>query len=212
MFTDRKQAALLLAESLKKYKGENPIVMGIPRGGIETAYYVARELHAKLSLVIVRKLSYPQYPEYALGAMAEDGTVYYNPFHEIHLSQEMMDNIEEQQEKEIERRKRIFREIQLFPHIKDKTVIIVDDGIATGATIFAAIKMCKKRGASKIVVAAPVCAKKTETNLLQEADEVVVLEMPQRFIAVSQFYQSFGNLSDQEALEFLEKWENETAV
>ncbi|OQP63820.1 phosphoribosyltransferase [Niastella vici] len=210
MFYNRKQAALLLARELEKYKGENVIVLGIPRGGIETAYYLARELNAKLSTLIVHKLGYPGDPEFAFGAMAEDGTVYYNPYHKINLSQEMIDNIEEDQQREIEHRKRIFRESQVFPDIKDKTVIIVDDGVATGATIFAATRMCKKRGAAKIVVAAPVCSQRTENDLLHEADEVVMLEKPEHFSAVSQAYESFQNLSDQEALEFLEKWEKKT--
>lgn len=210
MFKNRKEAALSLAEALEKYKGENVIVAGIPRGGVETAYYVARELQAKLAVIIVRKLGYPRDPEFAFGAMAEDGTVYYNPRRQITISQETIDEIEDQQLQEIERRTRIFREIQLFPDIKDKTVIIVDDGIATGATIFAAIKMCKKRGAAKIVVAAPVCSKGTAGELQQEVDEVVALEIPKRFFAISQYYESFRNLTDGEALEFLEQWENKT--
>jgi predicted phosphoribosyltransferase len=209
MFTDRKQAALALAGALEKYRGNNVVIAGIPRGGIETAYYVARHLDAALSFIIARKLSYPGDTEYALGAMAEDGTVYCNPNAKYKISQEMIDEIEDEQQKEIERRKLIYRAIQVFPHLKDKIVIIVDDGIATGATISAVIKMCKKREAGKIVVAAPVAAKITIKRLLNEADEVVILEQPRKFYAVSQFYASFRNLTDQEALAFLNKWENE---
>src|SRR5690349_10493009 len=109
MFYNRKEAALLLARALAKYKGKNAIVAGIPRGGIETAYYVARELNAELSFIIVRKLGYPGDPEYALGAMAEDGTVYYNPSSSVTLSQEMIDLIEDQQLAEIGRSMEIFR-------------------------------------------------------------------------------------------------------
>lgn len=207
MFTNRKQAALLLAQALEKYRDENVIVLGIARGGIETAYYVARQLNAELSFLIVQKLSHPQNLEYALGAMAEDGTVYYNPDKEIKVSLEMLDNIEEQQQREIEHRKHLFRKVQVFPEIKNRTVIIVDDGIATGATIFAAIRMCKQKGAAKIVVAAPVCAKSTESKLMNEADEVIILKNPGQFFAVGQFYDSFRDLSDQEAMEFLKKWE-----
>lgn len=114
--------------------------------------------------------------------------------------------IEERQQKEIERRKKIFREVQVFPEIKNRTVIIVDDGIATGATIFAAIKMCQLKDAAKVVVAAPVCAKSTEVELMKEANEVVILTTPDHFIAVAQFYESFRDLSDQETLDFLKKW------
>lgn len=211
MFYNRKEAALLLARALEKYKGKNTIVAGIPRGGIETAYYVARGLNAELSFIIVRKLGCPGDPEYGIGAMAEDGTVYYNPSSTVKLSQEMIDFIEDQQLMEIERRKEIFREVQAFPDIKGKTVIIADDGIATGATIFAAMEMCKKRGAAKIVVAAPVCAKQTKSDLQQEADEVIILETPEMFFSVSQVYDWFQDVSDVEALEFLKKWEKETA-
>jgi predicted phosphoribosyltransferase len=207
MFYDRKQAALLLAGALEKYRGENALIIGIPRGGIETAYYVARQLQAKLSFVIVRKLGYPRDPEFAFGAIAEDGTVYYNPEHPMPISQEMIDEIEDEELEEIEYIKQVLRELQVFPDINGKTVIIVDDGIATGCTIMAAIKMCRKKGAVKIVVAAPVCAKRTVHVLQQEADEVVVLETPEHFNAVSQFFESFRNLTDQETLGFLEKWE-----
>jgi len=210
MFTDRRQAAFLLAKALEKYKGENVIVLGIPRGGIETAYYVARQLNAELSFLIVRKLSYPRDPEFAFGALAEDGTIYYNPYHQIHISQEMIDAIEEEQLMEIERRKRIFRQVQMFPEIKNKTVIIVDDGIATGSSIFAAIKLCKKRGAAKIIVASPVSSNRIESDLLEEADEVVILVKPENFYSVSQVYEYFENLSDEEALDFLKKWEKKT--
>jgi predicted phosphoribosyltransferase len=122
----------------------------------------------------------------------------------------MMDEIEDELKKEIAHSKYIFRESHIFPNIKGKTVIIVDDGIATGSTIFAALKMCKKRGASAIVVAAPVCSKRTENDLLKEASEVVILEKPDHFFSVSQVYESFQNLTDEEALEFLRKWEKET--
>ena len=206
MYYDRKQAALELAGALRKYREQHVIVAGIPRGGIETAYYIARELQATLATIVVKKMGYPKKPEFAY-AMAEDGTVYYNPSGRIHLSQEMIDEVEDKLKAEIERRKRIFRNIQLFPRIKGETVIIVDDGIATGATILAAIKMCKKKGAAKIAVASPVCSKATAAILLQEADELFILKMPKHFSSVSDFYEVFPDLSDQEALNFLEKWE-----
>lgn len=212
MFADRKEAALLLAKALEKYKGKKVIVLGIPRGGAETAYYVASFLNAELSLLIVRKLGHPYDPEYAFGAMAEDGTVYYNPFAELKISQEAIDTVEEQQQKEIERRKQILRKGQPLPAIKNKTVIIVDDGIATGATIFAAIKMCKNKGAGKIVIAAPVASERIEKELLKEADEVVILETPGLLYAVSRAYESFYNLTDQQALAFMERWETEKSM
>jgi len=212
MFADRREAALQLAKALEKYRNKEVIVFGIPRGGAETAYYVAKYLNAELSLLIVRKLGHPYNPEYAFGAIAEDGTVYHTPLAKVELSQEMMDEVEEQQQKEIERRQQTLRKGLPLPDIKNNTIIIVDDGIATGATIFAAIKMCKKKGAAKIVVAAPVAAERKKKELQQEADEVIILETPDHFYAVSQAYDTFYNLTDGEALEFIEKWQRERRV
>ncbi|SRR6266496_679109 len=209
MFKDRKDAALQLAEALEKYKGKGAIVLGIPRGGAETAFYVAKELDADFSLLISRKLGHPENPEYALGAIAEDGTIYLNELSQAEASQETIDVAAHEQKKEIERRIKILRKGEPLPEIKNETVIIVDDGIATGATIFAAIKMCKKKGAAKIVVAAPVSGDDAKKTLGKEADEVVILETPVFYYAVSQGYQSFYNLSDDDALEFMERWKRE---
>ena len=205
MFNNRKQAALVLAKALEKYKGKDVIIAGIPRGGIETAFYVARELKATLSAIIVRKLGYPENPEYAFGAIAEDGSTYYIPNYKNEISPESINRIKKEQRQEIEKRKQLIRTLQPFPDLKDKTIIIVDDGIATGATIFAAIKMCKKKGAAKIVVAAPVSSGKTKEALSAVADEVVILVIPEVFHAVSQVYLNFENVSDKEAVSFLQK-------
>ncbi len=209
MFDDRKDAALQLAEALEKYKGKDAIVLGIPRGGAETAFYVAKHLDADFSLVISRKLGHPDYPEYALGAVAEDGTIHLNEYAQIEVSQQVIDEATEEQKKEIERRIQILRKGEPLPEIKNKTVILVDDGIATGATLFAAVKMCKKQGAGKIVVAAPVSANETKEALNKEAYEVLILETPLFYYAVSQAYQSFYNLTDNDALEFMERWKKE---
>lgn len=211
MFKNRKQAALLLAGALKQYMSEDVIVAGIPRGGIETGYYIAQQLQVQLAVIIVRKLGYPSNPEFAFGALTEDGTVYYIPKSKMRISQEMIEEVEDRVKEEIEYRKLLFRNVQVLPNVKNKTVIIVDDGIATGATVFAAIKMCKKRGAAKIVVASPVCSKTTADELRLEADEVVILEMPDRFFSVSQYYESFNDLTYNEAVEFLKKWEKDFA-
>ena len=212
MFTDRKDAALKLAKALEKYKDKNVIVLGIPRGGAETAYYIALHLHAEFSLLISRKLGHPSNPEYALGAIAEDGSVYLSPFANEEFSKETINEIIDLQKKEIERRIKILRKGKPLPDLKDRTVILADDGIATGATIFAAIEMCKKRKAGKIVIAAPVSGYDMEETLAEKADEVIILEKPGDFFAVSQAYQSFYNLSDDDALGFMERWEKEKGV
>ena len=209
MFQDRKDAALQLAKALEKYKDTGAIVLGIPRGGAETAYYVARHLHADFSLLVSRKLGHPSNPEYAVGAIAEDGSVYLNENAQAGITPEILDELKEKQQKEIARRIQALRHGEPLPNIKDKTVLLVDDGIATGSTVFAAIRMCRHKGAAKIVVAAPVSGKDKKQQLLQEADEVVVLLTPDLYYGVSQAYVYFRNLSDLEAVDFIERWKKE---
>lgn len=212
MFTDRKDAAIQLAKALEKYKDKDAVVLGIPRGGAVTAYYVAIHLNAEFSLLISRKLGHPLNPEYAVGALAEDGTIHLNANALLEVSQSQIDSAVAHQKQEIERRIKILRKEEPLPVIKDKIVIIVDDGIATGATIFAAIKMCKNQGAAKIVVGAPVSGIDKLDQLKKMVDEVVILETPDFFHAVSQAYESFFTVTDDEALELLEKWKKEKSA
>jgi predicted phosphoribosyltransferase len=209
MFYDRKDAALQLAKALEKYKDKEAVVLGIPRGGAVTGYYIAQHLNAAFSLLVSRKLGHPYNPEYALGAIAEDGTIHLN---DAALQEATLEDINAAvalQKNEIERRIKILRKGEPLPPIKDKTVLIVDDGIATGATIFAAIKMCKKKEAAKIIVAAPVSGNSIIKELEKEADEVVIIESPPYYHAVSQAYESFGQVTDEEATYLLEKWKKE---
>lgn len=209
MFKDRKDAALQLAAALEKYRGTNALVLGIPRGGAETAYYVAQHLHCELSLLVSRKLGHPSNPEYAVGALAEDGTIYLNPEVRGELSPETIDELAQKQRAEIVRRIQVLRNGAPLPPMKNRVVILVDDGIATGATLYAAITMCKKGGAARIVVAAPVSGPDKKRELLDEVDEVVVLETPSHYRAVSQAYEAFYNLTDEEAREFMQRWQKE---
>lgn len=205
MFTDRRDAALQLAAKLEKYREQSVIVLGIPRGGIEIAYYISRQLKATMSVIIVRKLGYPRNPEYAFGAMAEDGSIYYTPDHRMQISQETMDKVEDAQQKEILRRIQVFRKGLPLPDLKDKIVLLADDGIATGATVMAAINLCKNQGAARVIVAAPVApADKIREIEMEGAETVILLKLP--FLhSVSESYNQFQDLSDKEALYFLEK-------
>jgi predicted phosphoribosyltransferase len=212
MFADRKDAALQLAQSLEHYKGKNALVLGIPRGGAETAYYVARYLDAEFSLLISRKLGHPMNPEYAIGAIAEDGSIYISPYAKGDVSEDTIHSIEAEQKQEIDRRIKILRKGKPLPELKGRTVILTDDGIATGATVFAAIEMCKKMHAGKIVVAAPVSGPDVEEQFRNKADEVVILEKPDFYHAVSQVYETFNQLSDEEAIDFLERGEKEREI
>jgi predicted phosphoribosyltransferase len=209
MYIDREDAAIQLAKALEKYKNKDAVVLGIPRGGAVTAYNVAIHLNAEFSLLISRKLGHPTNPEYAVGALAEDGTVHLNEYSLLEVSQEDIDRAVREQRKEIERRIKILRKGKPLPGIKNRIVIIVDDGIATGATIVAAIKMCKHQGASKIIVGSPVSGIDKMNQLKELVDEVVILETPDFFRAVSQVYESFPTITDNEALRLLEKWKKE---
>lgn len=206
MFIDRKDAALQLAMALEKYKDKGALVLGIPRGGAVTGYYVAFHLNAEFSLLISRKLGHPFNPEYAIGAIAEDGTTYLNKYAMQEVSREDIDAAVAVQKKEIERRIKLLRKGEPLPAMKNRIILIVDDGIATGATLFAAIKMCKKFGAAKIIVAAPVSGEEMIKELSKETDEVVILETPVYYQAVSQAYESFQTVTDSEAVELLERW------
>jgi predicted phosphoribosyltransferase len=209
MFIDRRDAGEKLALALEQYRDKNVLVLGIPRGGVETAYYVAKHLNAELSLVITRKLGFPLNPEAAFGALAEDGSVYISDLARQTLTTEEMNEVIEQQKLEIRRRIEKLRHNKPLPELKDRIVIITDDGIATGATLFATIELCKKMKPRKIVVAAPISGKRMEGLLLKKVDDVVILEKPPLYDAVSQGYEDFYNLTDEEALAFMDKWNQE---
>jgi predicted phosphoribosyltransferase len=211
MFRDRKDGGEQLGEALKKYRNQDVLVLGIPRGGVETAYYVARHLNAELSFVVTRKLGYPFNPEAAFGALAEDGSLFFDDITNG-LSQEAIQAVVDKERMEIERRISILRKNKPLQPMEGRTVIIVDDGIATGATIFATVQLCKKKKATKIVVAAPVGAAQIERILEGMVDEVVILNKPQFYNAVSQGYYSFHNLADHQVLEILDRWERDTHV
>lgn len=212
MFKDRKDAGLKLGEALKAYEKDNPLVIGIPRGGVETAFYVAQKLKAHMVPVISRKLGYPFNPEFAMGAVAEDGSLYMSPLAASRVSQIQIAEILLHEKHEIRRRIELLRKGKPLPKMKGQTVIVVDDGIATGATLFATLQLIKKLKPEKLIVAAPIGAPETLLQLEELADKVIVLETPQDFYAVSQGYEFFKNLSDEEAFEFIKRHEIEHGV
>jgi putative phosphoribosyl transferase len=209
MFKDRKDAGERLGRALEKYRDQDVIVIGIPRGGVATAYYVAKHLHAEMSVVITRKLGYPFNPEAAFGAVAEDGSLYIADDKDPAVSSEDMQRVLQEQKQEIRRRVQKLRKGKPLPKLEGRIVIITDDGIATGATLFATIALCKKMKASKIIVAAPIAGEWMEPMLQNMVDEVLILEKPSFYSAVSQGYEDFDNLTDEEALAFIDKWERE---
>lgn len=205
MFEDRTDAGRKLAELLYAYKKTNALVLAIPKGGVEVGYQVATALHAYFSIIITRKLPYPDNPEAGFGAVAEDGSTFIFDFAFQELSRRAIGRIVEAQKQEIARRIDVLRQGKPLPEIAGKTVILVDDGIAMGSTMRASILLCQHQQAGKIVVAAPVAGARVVRELCEIADEMVVVETPPFFRAVAQVYRNWYDVSDQEAIGILEK-------
>lgn len=205
-FADRADAGRQLAEKLSEYAGRpDVIVLGLPRGGVPVAYEVAKRLHAPLDVFIVRKLGVPGFEELAAGAIASGGVRVLNQdvMRAIPYADEAIEAVTTKETAELERREQIYREGRPPPELRDRIVILVDDGLATGATMRAAVKALRERGAAKIVVAVPVGPPDTCRELEQEADETVCLSTPIFFQAVGQYYEDFSQTSDDDVRELL---------
>lgn len=208
MFYNRQDAGEQLGRALKKYQnGEDVIVLGIPKGGVATAYYVADFLRVPFSMIVARKLGFPRNPEAAFGAIAEEGGKYLNPYATKGMASQTIKAVMREEQKEMEHRIDRLRMGKPLPDLKDKVVILVDDGIATGATILAAIQTCKKQDATKIVVAAPVSSGTMYNQLKREVDEVVILDIPENYYAVSQVYEEFSDFTEDEVRELFQRQE-----
>lgn len=200
MFRDRRDAGERLAAALAAYQDEKPMVLAIPRGGVEVGCQVARHLEAELAVLVVRKLPLPHNPEAGFGAIAEDGSTFMFEHMTAALTSPVVDEIVRQQEQEIQRRIQVLRGGAPLPQIAGRTVVLVDDGIAMGSTVRAAIAMCRKQQAREIVVAAPVASPSTADELAELADDVVIVEKPALFRAVAQVYQTWYDVPDEEVL------------
>ncbi len=209
MFKDRKDAGKQLAQALESYQDENVLVLAIPRGGVELGYEVAKALNADFSLIVVRKLPYPDNPEAGFGAVAEDGSTFTFDQSVHTLPDETVERIVQQQREEVERRIEALRKGKPLPEIEGRTVILVDDGIAMGSTMRAAIALCKNQRAGKIIVASPVSSDRVKQEIRQLVDRVVILVTPPFFRAVAQVYQNWYDVSDREVLDIIETWERE---
>ncbi|MFO7915338.1 MAG: phosphoribosyltransferase family protein [Candidatus Krumholzibacteriales bacterium] len=208
MFRDRKDAGERLADALEKeYSGEDTVVLAIPRGGAEVGYRVANRLKSEFSLLISRKLPNPDNPETGFGAIAEGGEPIILRHAALHLSDEAINRIIAEQREEIERRIEVLREGNPLPDIKGKTVILVDDGLAMGSTMRAAIAACRKQNAGKVVVAVPVSGPRAASEIERLADGAVILEIPRFYRAVAQVYHDWYDVPDEEVLEVMESAE-----
>lgn len=203
LFEDRKHAGMELAKRLvAKYKAANPLIVGVPRGGVEVAYYVAQQLHAQLEVIVSKKLPYPGNPEYGFGAVAEDGSVYVAEERANMLDRLSIADIVDRQLTEIKRRVEEYRGGKPVPRMEDRTVILIDDGIATGVTLVPLLELCRKQHAAKVVIAVPVSGTRFDEKL-ETADEIEVLFQPEPFFAVGQAYRNFDDFSDKELRELL---------
>lgn len=209
MFIDRKDAGQQLGQALQKYETAHPILVGIPRGGVKVGYYAALKLNCDFDVIVVRKLGYPRQPEAAFGAIAEDGSLYLDPWSNRYLSKQIIEDVIEMEQIEIERRIQKFRNGQPLVDISNRVVILVDDGIASGSTAFAAINMCKKREPKKLIFAAPIASQNKALTLKAKVDEIVILEEWNELLAVSQAYEKFSNLSDKQVQHYLGRWQEE---
>ncbi|MGD9622602.1 MAG: alpha/beta family hydrolase [Mycolicibacterium sp.] len=206
-FADRIEAGNQLAQRLESYRGQNIVVLGLPRGGVPVAFEVAKALNAPLDVLVVRKLGVPYQPELAFGAIGEDGVRVLNDrvVKEAHLDGDNMDAVERQQRIELRRRVERFRRGRDRISLKGKTAVIVDDGIATGATAKAACQVARAHGASRVILAVPIGPGDLVEKFAGYADEVVCPWTPPSFSAVGQGYRLFTQTSDEEVTALLDR-------
>jgi putative phosphoribosyl transferase len=207
IFRDRVDAGIQLATQLLRYaRDPNVVVLGLPRGGVPVAYQVARRLEVPMDVFMVRKLGVPGQKELAMGAIASEGVRVLNPdvVAALRISEADIAAVAAHEQKELERQQRAYRGDVPFPALVGRTVIVVDDGLATGSTMRSAVKALRQMQPARLVVAAPVAAAETCQSLAREADEVVCLSTPEPFHAVSTWYQDFSQTTDEEVRKLLE--------
>ncbi|OKH39670.1 phosphoribosyl transferase [[Phormidium ambiguum] IAM M-71] len=207
-FRDRTQAGQLLAEKLTNY-ANNPdvLVLALPRGGVPVAFEVAKTLKVPMDVFLVRKLGVPNQRELAMGALASGGVCFLNEeiIRSFNISQKAIDFVKEQETKELERRKKLYRQNLPEPNFSDRTIILIDDGLATGATMRAAVIALKLHEPKRIVVAIPVAALESLSEFGAEVDEVVSVILPERLWAIGNWYENFSQTTDKEVCSLLEQ-------
>jgi putative phosphoribosyl transferase len=214
-YHDRTEAGRVLASMLTTYANRRDVlILALPRGGVPVAYEVARALHIPLDVFLVRKLGVPGHEELAMGAIAMGGIRVINEdvIHSLHIPPHVVDVVAFKEERELERRKRLYRDDRALPVVRDQTVILIDDGLATGATMRAAVHALRVQGPAKIVVAVPVAAYATYLQFLAEVDELVCAQTPEIFYGVGWWYEDFSQTSDQEVRELLSLSEQENPL
>jgi putative phosphoribosyl transferase len=205
LFRDRRDAGVRLAERLEPLRSETPVVLGLPRGGVPVAFEVASRLDAPLDVIVVRKLGVPFQPELGMGAVGEDGVIVLNDdvVRLARVSDDELARIEARERAEVERRAERFRGGRPRVDVTGRTAVIVDDGIATGGSARAALRVARAQGARRAVLGVPVGSSDTIAAMRAEADEVVCVETPFGFMAVGQAYANFAQTTDEEVIELL---------
>ncbi len=207
-FRDRVHAGQLLAEKLMQYANRDGVlVLAVPRGGVPVGFEVAQALHAPLDVFVLRKLGAPWHEELGFGAVASGGVriMEQETIDALGLTSEEIEAVVEREESELRRRERVYRGERPAPNVKGKIVVLVDDGIATGSSMLAAIAALRHFKPAKIVIAVPVAAASTAKRLRKIVDEFVAVEAPAAFYAVGQFYADFQPTSDEEVVDLLER-------
>ncbi|MBE9205729.1 phosphoribosyltransferase [Nostoc sp. LEGE 06077] len=200
-FRDRRDAGKILAKRITAYtNSQDLLVLALPRGGVPVAYEIANSLNTPLDICLVRKLGVPDQEELAMGAIASGGVrvLNYDVINSLGIDSKIIDNVAIKELQELQRRDRAYRGDQPLPKIKNRTVILVDDGIATGSTMRAAIAIVKQQQPQRLIVAVPVAAPITYKELQAEVDEVVCLVMPESLCAIGLWYEDFSQTTDVE--------------
>lgn len=208
MFQNRKDAGQQLAQELSAYQGkENVIVLGLPRGGVPVAYEVANELDLPLDVFVVRKLGVSGNPELAMGAIASGDVRVMNDdvVRQARVSEETIRKVLEREKKKLHRREKTYRGARPGLEVKGKTVLLIDDGLATGATMRAAVRALQERNPERIVVAVPTAPPRTCSEFKTLVDEVICLSTPRSFMGVGGSYRSFGQTTNETVQQLLEK-------
>ena len=201
-FTDRRDAAMQLLPLLEKYRNERGVILAVPRGGVPLGYWIARELNFPLEIILTKKIGHPDNPEFAIGAVGLEGEEVDIP---PGVSRKYVRSEIARIRELLTKRYRLFMRDRKPVDLKNRMVILVDDGIATGHTLLAAIKMLRAQNPKKIVVAVPVAPRSAVNKIQQVADEVHCLYVPEEFLSVGVFYDDFSEVHDEEAIQLLKE-------